>query len=133
MRLSIGGDSVTVKGTKHGAYALKTHGAKALDKQGRRQLRTIRRELLTPDGVRQALATRAALSVTMVGVLEAYIETEVAAGTELAEIPAVKVWPAYQNACSRALQALAAAQEKPAPQDDAKTVLDALVASGGEQ
>lgn len=102
------GGIVTVKGSKHGVYALKVHGARALDKQGRRHLRTLRRELLAPGGVRAALATRAALSVTMVSVLEAYIENEVAAGTELAEIPAVKVWPAYQNACGRALLALAA-------------------------
>lgn len=100
---------------KHGAYALKAQGARALDRKGKRGLRTQRRELLQPGGVREALATRAALALAMVGVLEGYIAREVEAGTELADIPVVRVWPAYQNAAGRALKALEAAKAEPEP------------------
>jgi hypothetical protein len=121
---------VTAKGSKHGVYALKHRGIQGMSKVEKRHLRGLRRELMAPGGVHAALATRAALAVTMVSVLEAYIEAEVAAGTELADLPIVRSWPAFNNSAGRALTALAAAQDKPGDHDDTKRVLEALGQGG---
>lgn len=117
---------MTAKGSKHGIYSLKHRGIQGMSKVEKRHLRTLRRELMAPGGVQAALATRAALAVTMVSVLEAYIEREVSSGTELADMPIVRSWPAFNNSAGRALQALAAAQGKPADDDKAGEILDAI-------
>jgi len=89
----------------HGVYAIQDRGDRALEGADRSLLMELEDRLGSPEGIGELQRRRAALALIMVGKIEQHVESEVASGTPIQDIPILKAWPAFQNAAGRALKA----------------------------
>lgn len=102
-------EKVRVKGLgkyqKHGVYSIRDQGEAALEASDRSLLMELEEELSSHDGIDTQFRRRAALGIIMVTKIEQYIEEQIESGVPPQDIPILGKWPAFQNACGRALKA----------------------------
>jgi hypothetical protein len=93
---------------KHGAYSFRDRGAQALKPEGRTRLMELRDQVQDREGVLTIMQEKAADSVLLFELVQSYVAREVKAGTDLTEIPGLKMLPAFFNSMQRALTTLLA-------------------------
>lgn len=96
----------------HGARSFKAHGEQALRPASRSRLMELREAVQDRPGVLALMQEKCADSVLLFELIQSYIASQVRAGHSVADIPSVRVLPAYMNSMQRALVQLLAAMPK---------------------
>jgi hypothetical protein len=91
---------------KHGVYAFRDRGSKALKKPQRSRLAELDELVQSRPGVIQLLQERASHAVLMAEMALFYVSEEAQAGVPIVEIPIAKNLPAFFNSAGRALKDL---------------------------
>jgi hypothetical protein len=90
----------------HGAFAFQRHGEQALRPEGRTRLMELRDQVKERESLLILLQEKAADATLLFELVQSHVAHEVKMGTPLAEIPAIKILPAFFNSMQRALTTL---------------------------
>jgi hypothetical protein len=97
-----------LRARKHGAYAFRDSGEKALEPEKRSRLMELREQVQDRSTLLDLMQQKAADGVLMFELMQSYVAGEIKRGALLPDIPVLNKLPAFYNSMNRALSTLLA-------------------------